>query len=286
MLAAFCCAAAAAPAASPAATSPCADPAADIELALIARTGPGAGRVRITAVVRNLGGAAWTAAGPAHHLQMELARRDAGTPPEGKPVQPAVAIRQLAPGEQYRIDYQTDWNADVKASRPRFIARFFETGRTGDPAVPRHDCRTDNNRREIAVADIDRLFQAAPESPLSLRSFRLLGGVGVNTLEAHLAWRRGPARAGKLSASVAAPYAGIADEVPLEGDGGTAKIRVHIPCDAGQTPGPRPAPVVITYRLWSTLGLPGGAGWVPGFSVEHAIPYHELCGPAAGDASR
>lgn len=266
--------------------TPCADPAADIELALISKTGPSAGRVRITAVVKNIGSAAWTATSPSHHLQMVLTRRDNGARPEGEPVQPAIAIRQLAPGQQYRIDYQTGWDADIKASRPRFIAHFFDAGQAGaHSAAPLNDCRADNNRREITVADIDRLFQAAPELPLKIQSHRLLGGIGVNTLEAQLAYRRKPANAGKLTAAVAAPYTGASDDVPLSGDSGMAKIRVHIPCDAPETAGANPPPVTITYRLWGTLGLPGGAGWVPGFGVEQSIPYRELCGPGSADNS-
>jgi hypothetical protein len=272
--------------AEPGAT-PCADPAADIELALISKTGPSAGRVRITAVVKNLGNAAWTATSPSHHLQMVLARRDAGARPEGQPVQPAIAIRQLAPGQQYRIDYQTDWDTDKKAPQPRFIVRFFDSGQAGTrPANYRPDCRSDNNRREITVADIDKLFQAAAPPPLKVESYRLLGGIGVNTVETRLVYRRGPSNVAKLTASVAAPYTGTSDDVPLSGDSGTAKISAHIPCDAQETPGVNPPPVTITYRMWGTLGLPGGAGWVPGFSVEQSIPYRELCGPGSADNSK
>lgn len=264
---------------------PCADPAADIELALISKTGPAAGRVRITAVVKNLGSAAWTATGPSHHLQMVLARRDSGARPEGTPVQPAIAIRHLAPGQQYRIDHQVNWEAGGHAVYPRFVARFSEAGQAGArPTSFRPDCRSDNNRREITAADIDRLFQpAAPPPPLKVVNHRLLGGIGVNTVETQLAYRRDTANVAKLTASVAAPYTGTSDDVPLNEGSGTAKIRVHIPCDAPETPGTNPSPVIITYRLWGTLGLPGGAGWVPGFSVKHPIPYRELCGPGPAD---
>jgi hypothetical protein len=265
--------------------TPCADPAADIELALISKTGPATGRVRITAVVKNLGNAAWTATSPSHHLQMELARRDNGARPEGKPVQPAIAIRQLAPGQQYRIDHQLDWEAGKQDAYPRFLARFSDVGQAGArPASYRLDCRPDNNRREITAAAIDKLFQpAAPPSPLKVVSYRLLGGIGVNTVETQLAYRRDVANVAKLTAAVAAPYTGTADDVPLSGDSGTAKIRVHIPCDAPETPGANPPAVTITYRLWDALGLPRAAGWVPGFSVEQSIPYRELCGPGPAD---
>jgi hypothetical protein len=266
-------------------TTPCADPAADIELALISKTGRSTGRVRITAVVKNLGNVAWTATSPSHHLQMVLARRDNGARPEGTPVQPAIAIRHLAPGQQYRIDHQLDWETGKHAAYLRFLARFSDAGQTGArPAPPRPDCRPDNNRREITAADIDKLFQpAAPPLPLKVVSYRLLGGIGVNTVETQLAYRREAANVAKLTASVAVPYTGTSDDVPLNEDSGTAKIRVHIPCDAPETPGANPPPVIITYRLWGTLGLPGGAGWVPGFSVDQSIPYRELCGPGPAD---
>ena len=262
---------------------PCADPAADIELALISKSGPGSGRVRITGIVKNLGNAAWVATSPSHRLQIVLARRNSGASLDGEPVQPAIAIQQLAPGQQYRIDYQTNWDTDKKDSRPGFIVRFFESGQVGaQPASSRPDCRSDNNRKEIAAADIDRLFQPAePVKSLKAQSYRLLGGVGVNTVETQLAYNRSSSSTGKLTASVAAPYAGTSDEVPINGSSGTAKIRVHIPCDVKETSDPNARPVTITYRLWGSLSLPGGSGWVPSFSVEQSIPYRALCSPDA-----
>ncbi|GAB4514127.1 MAG: hypothetical protein Tsb0026_19280 [Sulfuricaulis sp.] len=262
---------------------PCADPMADIELALISRSGPNAGRVRITGIVKNLGNAAWTATSPSHHLQMVLARKDAGAQPEGEPVQPAVAIRQLTPGQQYRIDYQADWDTDRKDSQARFIVRFFDSGEIGArPASYRPDCHSDNNRKEITAADINRLFQpAAPDKPLKAQNYRLLGGVGVNTVETELAYKRSSANAAKLTASVAAPYTGTSDDVPISGNIGMAKIRVHVPCDVKETSGPSPPPVTITYRLLGSLSLPGGSGWVPSSSIEQSIPYRELCGSGA-----
>ncbi len=257
----------------------CADPAADIEVALISKTSPTVGRVRITGIVKNLGPAAWTATSPSHRLQMVLARGDAGARSEGEPVQPAIAIQQLAPGQQYRIDYQTNWDTDRKDSHPNFIVRFFESGQIGTrSAAYRPDCRSDNNRKEITAADINRLFQpAAPEKPLRAQSYRLLGGIGVNTVETQLAYTRGSTNAGRLTASVAAPYTGTSDEVPINGSNGAVKIRVHIPCDVKGTSGSDPRPVTITYRLWGSLSLPGGSGWVPSFSVEQSIRYRELC---------
>lgn len=271
------------PAASAPATTPCADPAADIELALITKSGPGVGRVRITGIVKNLGNAAWVATSPSHRLQIVLARRNSGTPLEGEPVQPAIAIQQMAPGQQYRIDYQTDWDTEKKDSHPGFLVRFFDSGQAGNRAAPsRADCRSDNNRKEITAADIDRLFQpAAPEKPLKAQSYRLLGGVGVNSVETQLAYVRSSSNPGKLTASVAAPYTGTSDEVPINGSSGTAKIRVHIPCDVKETSDPNARPVTITYQLWGSLSLPGGSGWVPSFSVEQSIPYRALCSPDA-----
>ncbi len=262
--------------------TPCADPAADIQLALIAKSGPGAGRVRITGIVKNLGNATWTATGPSHRLQMVLAQKNSEARQDGVPVQPAIAIQQLSPGQQYRIDFQTDWDVAASTSYPRFMVYFFDSGKIGTQPAPRRDCRSDNNRREITAADINKLFQqAAPAKPLVIQGNRLLGGVGVNTVETLLAYHRSSANAGKLTASVAAPYTGTSDEVPISGNNGTARIRVHIPCDMKDASGPAPRPVTITYRLWGSLSLPGGSGWVPSFSVEQAIPYRELCGPGS-----
>ena len=272
-------------AASKSGKTPCADPAANIELALISKSGPTTGRVRVTGVVKNLGKAAWTATSPAHYLQMVLARREAGAQPEGEPVQPAIAIRQLAPGQQYRIDYQTDWDTDKKGSYPRFIVRFADAGEVGSgPASRRQDCRAGNNRKEITAADINRLFQRPVSAkPLEAQSYRLLGGIGVNTVETELTYRRSSAIAGKLTASVAAPYAGTADDVPISGNSGTEKIRVHIPCDAKQTSVPHPPPVRITYRLRDSPAVPGKSGGAPSISVEQSIPYRELCDPVVVD---
>lgn len=260
--------------------NPCADPAADIAVALISKTGPSTGRVRITGIVKNLGNAAWIATSPSHRLQMVLAQKNSEARQDGVPVQPAIAIQQLSPGQQYRIDFQTDWDVAASTSYPRFMVYFFDSGKIGTQPAPRRDCRSDNNRREITAADINKLFQpTAPEKPLKAQSYRLLGGVGVNTVETQLAYNRNSANAGKLTASVAAPYTGTSDEVPISGNNGTAKIRVHIPCDAKETSGSDPRPVTITYRLLGSLSLPGGSGWVPSFSVEQSIPYRELCSP-------
>ncbi len=91
-------------AASASGAKPCADPAADIEIALISKTGPTTGRVRITGIVSNNGSAAWVATSRSHRLQMVLARKDSATRPDGIPVEPAIAIAQLKPGERFKID--------------------------------------------------------------------------------------------------------------------------------------------------------------------------------------
>jgi hypothetical protein len=269
-------------------TTPCADPAADIELALISKSGPTAGRVRISGIVKNLGTVPWTATSPSHRLQAVLAQRNSRARPEGEPVQPAIAIRQLAPGQQYRIDHQVNWETIKHASYPRFVVRFFDSGQVGArPAAYSLDCRSANNRKEITAADINRLFQpAVPEKPLKARSYRLLGGIGVNTVETELVYHRNSAYTGKLTASVAAPYSGTSDEVPISGKSGTAQIRVHIPCDVKAASDRDARPVTITYRLWSSLGLPGGSASKPGFSIKQSIPYHELCGLAPTGKAR
>jgi hypothetical protein len=269
--------------------TPCADPAADIELALISKSGPAAGRVRITGIVKNLGTVPWAATSPSHRLQIVLAQRNSRAQPEGEPVQPAIAIRELAPGQQYRIDHQLDWETAKHASYPRFVVRLSDSGQAGaPPAAYSLDCRSANNRKEITAADINRLFQpAAPEKPLKVQGYHLLGGIGVNTVETELAYHHSSANAGKLTASVAAPYSGTSDEVPVSEKSGTAQIRVHIPCDAKETSGPVARPVTITYRLWSSLGLPGGSASAPSFSIKQSIPYHELCGSGpAGKTSQ
>ena len=115
-----------------------------------------------------------------------------------------------------------------------------------------------NNRREISAADINKLFGPRPLAgqPLIAQSYRLLGGAGVNTVETMLAYNKTSPAAGKISASVAAPYRGIADEVAITGNTGSAKIRVQIPCDHNDISGVPSRPVAIAYRLWNSLGLP------------------------------
>ena len=104
--------------------------------------------------------------------------------------------------------------------------------------------------------------------------------MGANTVEALLGYSKTSAAAGKITASVSAPYRGIADEVPIEGNSGSARIRVHIVCDIQNDSTVPTRPVDITYRLWGSLGLPGSSSWVVSFSTEQSIPYSELCGAA------
>ena len=265
---------------TPSVPSSCADPAADIEIDLVSKTGPMTGRVRITGIVRNLGSAAWNATTPSHRLQMVLAQKNSETHTNGNPVEPPVAVAQLLPGQLYRIDHQMNWDANKNTLYPKFIVWFSETGQVGAyPVSYSPDCRSDNNRKEITAADINKLFVSPPSpgQPLKVQNYRLLGGVGVNTVEAILAYDRSSATAGKITASVAAPYSGTTDEVLIAGNSGTAKIRVHIPCDNKDASSPPSRPVVITYRLLSSLSFPGGSNWVVSFSAEQPIPYRELC---------
>ena len=278
-LAAFSLAAEAAPRSSVSSPAPCADPAADIEIALVSKTGPTSGRVRITGIVKNLGSAAWTATSSTHRLQMVLAQKNSDAHPNGAAVEPPVAIAQLAPGQQFRIDHQIDWEVKAKASYPGFVVHFSNVGRIGAAPASLHlDCRADNNRKEITPADINRLFGPSPPSgaPLSIQGYRLLGGVGVNTVETTLVYNRASDTAGKLTAAVAAPYSGVAEEVPISGKTGSARIRVNVPCERqdGSDPAPK---LTVTYRLWGSLGQPGAANWVAGFSTRHSIPYGEIC---------
>ena len=283
MLAAFSLGAEAADGSSVPASITCADPAANIELALISKTGPTTGRVRITGVVKNLGTATWIATSPSHRLQMVLTQQDSEANPLGNPVQPPIAIAQLSPGQQFRIDHQMIWDTSKSTSYPRFIVKFSDSGRIGAyPARYHPDCRTDNNRREVTSADINKLFGSTAPSgkPLTVQSYRLLGGVGVNTVEALLGYSKTSAAAGKITASAAAPYRGTSSEVPIEGNSGSASIRVQIPCDIQNDSTVPSRPVDITYRLWGSLGLPGNSRWVVSYSTEHSIPYRELCGAA------
>lgn len=264
----------------------CADPAADIELALVSKTGPASGRVRITGIVKNLGTATWIATSPSHRLQMTLTRRDSETDSPDNPVQPPIAIAELSPGQQFRIDHQIDWSPGKNAAYPRFTVKFSDSGKVGTyPARYRPDCRADNNRKEITPGDINKLFEAPAPSgkSLTVQSYRLLGGVGVNTVEAVLGYNRTFATPGKITASVAAPHSGTSDEVPIEGNSGRARIRVHIPCDAQDGPALASRPVGITYRLWGSLTLPGSTSWVVSFSTDQSIPYADLCGATPPD---
>lgn len=277
----LCLSAGAAAAASASGAKPCADPAVDIQIALISKTGPTTGRVRITGIVKNTGSAAWVATSPSHRLQMVLAQQNSAARPDGNPAEPAIAIAQLKPGEQFKIDHQVNWDSRTSASYPRFIVRIFNVGRIGSHvALSSLDCRAGNNRKQVTPADINKLFGPVMPSgpPLKVQGYRLLGGVGVNTVETTLAYSRASSGAGKVTASVAAPYSGTSNDMAIEGKSGLARIRVNIPCnDQGGSSNRPPPPVTIFYRLWGSLGLPGATGWVVSFSAEHAIPYREIC---------
>lgn len=252
-------------------------------MALISKTGPTTGRVRITGVVKNIGTATWNATSPSHRLQMVLTQQDSEAYPLGKPVQPPIAIAELSPGQQFRIDHQMIWDTSKSASYPRFIVKLSDSGKIGAvPARYHPDCRTGNNRKVVTPADINKLFgsAAATGKPLTVQGYRLLGGVGVNTVEALLGYSKTSAAAGKITASVAAPYRGTSDEVLVEGNSGGARVRVHIPCDIQNASTVPARPVGITYRLWGSLGLPGNSRWVVSYSTEQSIPYSELCGAA------
>lgn len=258
----------------------CADPAADIEVALVSKTGPRIGRVRITGSVRNLGSTAWKPTTKSHRLHMVLAVKDSETRPDGEPVEPPLAISLLAPRQQFRIDHQMDWNANNPGTYRQYIVYFSESGKVGGySAHYRPDCRSDNNRKEISAADINNLFNPAPSSgkPLEAQGYRLLGGVGSNTVESTLVYKKSSPAAGKITASVAAPYSGTVDEVPITGNTGSATVRVRIACDRYESPGLSSRPVAITYRLWNSLGQPGTSRWVAGFSTEQSILYGALC---------
>jgi hypothetical protein len=258
--------------------TPCADPAVDIQAVLVSRAGPDTGRVRITGQIKNLGPEPWIAATHQHRLRMELVMIAAPAHPNGELAEPPIDIVRLDAGGQYRIDHQLDWRVSKDATYPRFLIRFTEVGKPVQPPS-RADCRSDNNRKEIASADINYLFSAPPASaiPLKIVSYRLLGGEGINTVESILTYSRNSPAAGKITASVAAPYSGFSEEVSIAGNSGTAPLRVHIPCDRNPASGLPVPPVMITYRLWGLISVSGVPSWVAGFSAEQSIPYRTLC---------
>ncbi|MDH3513721.1 MAG: hypothetical protein OEM83_02495 [Gammaproteobacteria bacterium] len=256
----------------------CADPAADNEVVLVSKFGPASGRVRITGIVTNRGTTAWKPTTSTHRLRMVLASKNSAADPETQ-LAPPVDIFQLEPGQQYRIDHQVNWDANLNAAFPKYIVRFSDAGQVGAKAGQYNpNCRTDNDRREIAPSDINRLFVARPpDPPLRIQDYRLLGGVGINTVETTLSYSKNSANAGKITASVADPDSGTANAIPVSGSTGNTKLRVHVPCDRKNIPNFVQPDVSITYRLWGSLILHGGSGWVPGYSVEQTIPYRELC---------
>lgn len=258
--------------------TPCADPAVDIQAVLVSQSGPDTGRVRIIGQVKNLGPEPWIAASRLHRLRMELVTITSASRPHGELVEPPIDIARLDAGGQYRIDHQMDWRMTKEANYPRFLIRFSELGKP-ERASTRADCRSDNNRKEITPADINHLFGAppVPAIPLKVVSYRLLGGEGINTVESTLAYKRNSPAAGKITASVAAPYSGSSEELSIAGYSGTAPMRVHIPCDRNPASGLPASPVMITYRLWGLISVSGVPSWVAGFSAEQSIPYQELC---------
>ena len=258
--------------------TPCADPAVDIQATLVSRTGPDTGRVRITGQVKNLGPEPWIAASRQHRLRMELVVKKAGAPADGELVEPPVDIARLDSGGQFRIDHQLNWKVSQDASYPRFLIRFTELGKP-DRVSSRADCRLDNNRKEIAPAEINHLFGAAPAAgiPLKLVGYRLLGGQGINTVETVLAYDRNSPAAGKIMASVAAPYSGLADEMPIAGNSGKTPMRVHIPCDKDSATTLSTPSVTITYQLWGQVSVSGVPSWVASYRVVQSISYDVLC---------
>ena len=258
--------------------TPCADPAADIQAVLVSRTGLDTGRVRITGQIKNLGPESWIATSRQHRLRMELVMVPSPAHPNGELVEPPIDITQLDAGGQYRIDHQLNWRVSKGATYPRFLIRFTEMGKPAQPSS-RADCRSDNNRKEITPTEINHLFGAASASgiPLKIIDYRLLGGQGINTVETVLAYDRNSPSAGRITASVAAPYNGLADEAPIAGNSGKIAMRVHVPCDKDAATVLSAPLVSITYRLWGQVSVSGVPSWMASYRLEQSIPYKELC---------
>ena len=263
----------------------CADPAVKIEATLVSKTGPGSGRVRISGTAKNLGSTVWAPTSSSHRLQMVLNTQRSATQPAGEPVEPAVEIARLVPGQEFKIDHQTNWEIGTNQAFPRFRIELYETGKRGTlPKAYQPDCQRNNNRMELGVADIDSLFQppVSNTSPLSVQGYQLFSTGGKTILETRLAYQRSSSNPGRLTASVAAPYVGTAEPTPLSGRSGSATIRVEIPCNQTVS---NSAPMTITYRLWGSLNKPGEtSSWVGSFSAAQTISYQELCPAKAATA--
>lgn len=266
--------------------TPCADPAADIQAVLVSRTGPDTGRVRITGQIKNLGPEPWISTSRQHRLRMELTTVSSASKPNGELAEPPIDIARLDAGGEYRLDHQLNWRVSKDTTYPRFLIRFTEVGKPERPSS-RADCRLDNNRKEIAPAEINHLFGAVPAAgiPLKIVGYRLLGGQGINTVETVLAYDRNSPAAGKIMVSVAAPYNGLADEVPIAGNSGQTPMRVHVPCDKDAATTLSTPSVAITYQLWGQASVSGVPSWVASYRVEQSIPYKELC-PAMPGANK
>ncbi len=258
----------------------CADPAVAMEATLVSKSGPGMGRVRISGTAKNLGSTAWVPTSSGQRLQLVLTAQRSAMQSAGEPVEPAVEIARLAPGQQFKIDHQTNWETGMNQTFPKFRIELYETGKRGPlPKAYHPDCQSKNNSKEIAAADIDSLFQApvSAAGPLTVHGYHLFSAGGNTIVETRLAYQRSSSGAGRLTASVAAPYVGTAEPAPISGRSGSATIRVEIPCSQVLL-NHVSAPLTITYRLWGSLSKPGEtSSWVGSFSTAHAISYQELC---------
>lgn len=249
----------------------CADPAADIRVELLSKTAATSGRVRITGVLRNAGAAAWVPSKYGHRLVAVLAIKTSEAQPNGTPVVSGLSIDGLAPGQERRISYETNWEAKYGAQYPKFLMRFHHSVIPDYSARPGYDpnCRSDNDRKEIAATVVAALFGplTPPPPPLRAVSHRMSGG----DLEAVLAFAKDGDSAARIRTG-AVPR-GTADEVAVSGRSGTATVRVRGVCTG--TPA---GTLQLTHELVVTAGFgPLGSATVSVGSLEQRLSLAALC---------
>ena len=266
----------------------CADPAVDLSVQLLSKTSATQGRIRITAIVKNVGQVAWAATSYTHHLSGLLTSKYNEQNYNGQPLEPAQKINGLGVGQQVALTHEMNWTAQQNALYPKFIVRVSEAGQADYSKTPQEklNCRTDNDRKEIGPGEVNILFGdiPPPSAPVTIQSYKTEFGVVIASIH----YNRAAEGSARINGSVEPPHSGKGAELSVLGKTGTVNLRVGVTCATkGEGKGEKSIGgkalvkadgVKLSYGLSESLsGGPLGSSWVPVGVVSHVVPYAQIC---------
>lgn len=147
----------------------CADPAADIQVHLLSKTDATHGRIRVTALLKNVGATPWTSTSYTHRLNGILGMKYNEQSYNGQAMAPPHPVTVLGAGQQVIVlEREMNWTAQYNTQYPKFVARTIESGQADYTKTPQEklNCRADNDRKEIGTAEVNKLFGDVPPPPM------------------------------------------------------------------------------------------------------------------------